>query len=349
MAEKYKQILTKLELRLRQMRSDGVTRLPSEQDLAKEYACSRQTVRAALDILQQKGLIVKKTGAGSFIADKAFANRTIFFMTEDIDKYTTPSIIAELKTALSQHKFELEAFSTNGKIAGEARVLDQVIKERPAALIIDPVKDLIPNPNNRTIEEIIGSGIPVIYYNSTFTPAGAIRVTPDNKKGSSILVQKLADMGKKNIACIFRMDDSSGLDRYLGYIDALAEFDLPYDEHHCLLLSYKDKKGSIMGNDRIISQYAAIVTSGVDAVICQNDMVAHDLADILSRKGVKIPQDITIASFDNSYYAASDTRFSSLGLAEGFPAKAIAKSAVAAAEGRSVRDVIIPWVEEKQV
>lgn len=343
MAEKYKVILTKLELRLRQMRSDGISKLPSEQDLAKEYGCSRQTVRAALDILQQKGLIVKRTGAGSFVADTAFANRTVFFMTEDTDKYITPSLIAELKTCLAQHKFELKAFTTNGKIAGEARVLEQVIKERPAALIIDPVKDLIPNPNNKTIEDIISSGIPVIYYNSTFTPADAIRVSLDNKKGSSILVHRLADLGKKNIACIFRMDDSSGLDRYLGYIDALAELNLPYDEHHCLLLSYKDKKGSIMGNDRIIAQYAAIVTSGVDAVICQNDMVAHDLADILARKGVKIPQEITIASFDNSYYAANDTRFDSLGLAEGFPAKALAKAAVKAAEGKNASNVVIPW------
>ena len=139
------------------------------------------------------------------------------------------------------------------------------------------------------------------------------------------------------------MDDSSGLDRYQGYLDALSELNLPYDEHHCLLLSYKDKKGTLIGNDRIISQYAAIITAGADAVICQNDMVAYHLMEVLIRKGVKIPQDIVIASFDNSYYATRGAGFISMGLEEGALAKALAKTSIAAAEGRSVKDVTIPW------
>ncbi len=343
MADKYKILVNKLELELRKMRSAGISKLPSEQDLCKEYSCSRQTVRAALEVLRQRGLIVKRAGSGSYIADDAFCNRTVFFMTEDVDKYITPTLIAELKTALSNSRYDLKAFSTEGRITGEANVLKRTLKDRPAALIVDPVKDLIPNPNSRTIDEIISAGIPVIYCNYSNSPDGALHVAPDNRKGASILVHRLHDLGKKNIACIFRMDDSTGLDRYRGYIDALSELDLPYDEHRCLLLSYKDKKGTLIGNDRIISQNAAIITSGVDAVICQNDMVAYDLMKVLLRKGIKIPENITIASFDNSYYAQRGAGFISLGYEEGYLARVLAKTAIAAAEGRAVKDITVPW------
>ena len=343
MAGKYKVIVNNLELELRRMRAEGQARLPSEQELAKTYSCSRQTVRAALDVLEQKGLIVKRKGAGSYLADSAFANRSVFFMTEDCDKYVRPELIAELKTLLARSGYELKTFSTGGTIKGEARVLAHVKDERPAALISEPVKDLIPNPNNKTIEDIIASGIPVIYCNSGNTPAGAVKIAPDNRRGASLLVHRLAELGKRNIACIFRMDDSSGLDRYQGYLDALSELNLPYDEYHCLLLTYKDKKGTLIGNDRIISQYAAIVTSGVDAVICQNDMVAYHLMEVLIRKGVKIPRDITIASFDNSYYSSRGAGFMSMGPEEGALARSLAKTVIAASEGRSVKDITIPW------
>ena len=87
MAEKYKVIVNKLELELKRMRSEGKTRLPSEQVLCKDFSCSRQTIRAALDVLLQKGLIVKRRGAGSFISDDSKAEKAIFKNAEkDFDK-----------------------------------------------------------------------------------------------------------------------------------------------------------------------------------------------------------------------------------------------------------------------
>ena len=44
------------------------TRLSSELDLAKAYSVSRVTVRAALAVLEQKGLVVRQAGVGTFVA-----------------------------------------------------------------------------------------------------------------------------------------------------------------------------------------------------------------------------------------------------------------------------------------
>ena len=340
MAEKYLVIAGKLELELKRMRSEGKTKLPSEQDLCKEYSCSRQTVRSALDVLLKKGLIIKRCGAGSFIADEAFSSRTVFFMTEDCDRYQSPALISGIKEQLALKKYQLTAFSTGGSYQTEKQILSRVSEERPAALIIEPCSDLIPDPNTRTVEEINGTGVPVIYCNSYL---GEVHVAPDNAEAGRMLTKHLLDTGRKKIGGIFRMDESSGRERYQGYIDALLDAGAVFDESGCLLLTRKEEKDIISGNDRKFSVFVDNDLFGFDAVICQNGMVAHQLVNMLRGRGVSIPEDIAVACFDNSYYSEiGEDGMISAGYDTESMCRLLAKTAVALAEGRSAKSVVVP-------
>ncbi|WP_313808531.1 GntR family transcriptional regulator [Sphingobium sp.] len=55
--------------------------IPAERDLAEEYGVSRITVRKAIDGLAQEGLLVRRRGAGTFVAarvDKSFSKLSSF-------------------------------------------------------------------------------------------------------------------------------------------------------------------------------------------------------------------------------------------------------------------------------
>ena len=74
---------------LRDAIEGGVVRpedpLPAERDLATDFAVSRITVRKALDVLVADGLLVRRHGAGTFVAgrvEKQFAKLSSF--TEDM-------------------------------------------------------------------------------------------------------------------------------------------------------------------------------------------------------------------------------------------------------------------------
>lgn len=59
--------------------------LPAERDLATDFAVSRMTVRKALDTLVAEGLLIRRHGAGTFVAgrvEKQFAKLSSF--TEDM-------------------------------------------------------------------------------------------------------------------------------------------------------------------------------------------------------------------------------------------------------------------------
>jgi GntR family transcriptional regulator of arabinose operon len=337
MAEKYVVIANKLEIELKKMRAEGNMKLPSEQSLALQNSCSRQTVRAALDLLQKAGLIEKRTGSGSYIVEESKKNKTVFLIMEDCDRYLSPALISGLRSELASSKYVLKAFSTMGSSKEEAKVISRAISEKAAALIIEPVRDLIPNANDSLIEEAMSLHIPVIYLNSSEGPYGVVHITPDYRKAGKVLTDHLKDLGRHNIACIFCSDSSAGMDEYKGYIGAVPDF----DEGRCLLIPHKEEKEIISGNDDILTSFAADVLADCDAVICQNGMICHRLVSLLDKSGRKAPDDITVACFDNGYYSSNDSILS-MGYDNDFFCRKLAKTVTALAEGSTPKLLVIP-------
>ncbi|QHS23265.1 trehalose operon repressor [Virgibacillus sp. MSP4-1] len=69
MKKKYLAIYEDLVEKIREHTLPASTLLPSENELAGEYATSRETIRKALDLLSQEGYIQKIHGKGSVVLD----------------------------------------------------------------------------------------------------------------------------------------------------------------------------------------------------------------------------------------------------------------------------------------
>ncbi|MGX4686975.1 GntR family transcriptional regulator, LSA1692 subfamily [Vagococcus sp. JNUCC 83] len=66
----YISIAEEIERRIREGVYVSSQKLPSEYDLSDEFACSRLTIRKAIDVLIQKNIIVKKRGKGSYVMSR---------------------------------------------------------------------------------------------------------------------------------------------------------------------------------------------------------------------------------------------------------------------------------------
>jgi len=86
-------------------------KLPSENQLSKEYNIARPTVRQALEYLKNRGLITKKKGLGTFVRDyrkneislfsfsgvsEAFKQKGVKFEKELIEKLVLKKIVTEV-------------------------------------------------------------------------------------------------------------------------------------------------------------------------------------------------------------------------------------------------------------
>lgn len=65
---RYLRIAAALRARIRAGRSGRSTRLPSEHALCAQFRVSRMTVRQALEVLRQEGLLSRQAGRGTFTA-----------------------------------------------------------------------------------------------------------------------------------------------------------------------------------------------------------------------------------------------------------------------------------------
>jgi len=73
----YRQVMRDLKHRIHQNEFPN-KRLPDERSLSEAYGVSRSSVKRALSILANQGLIFKKRGSGTFINPLYMKNQTIF-------------------------------------------------------------------------------------------------------------------------------------------------------------------------------------------------------------------------------------------------------------------------------
>ena len=67
---KYQEIAGWLEQGICDGRYLSGQKLPSEQALREQFGVSRQTVRRALEVLEDEGLVYGRQGSGPFVADQ---------------------------------------------------------------------------------------------------------------------------------------------------------------------------------------------------------------------------------------------------------------------------------------
>lgn len=64
------------------------------------------------------------------------------------------------------------------------------------------------------------------------------------------------------------------------------------------------------GSEELLLKIAGEIKKGASAIVCQNDELSYRLQELLKKD---MRSDIEVVSFDNSYYASTASRITSLG------------------------------------
>lgn len=343
---KYSLVAEELRRLCAQLKRQGDDRLPSEQALCLRFSCSRQTIRAALAQLEQEGLICKKRGSGSYLADgRPRPDDRVMLLVPDENEYRYPGLIRELRPRFAAKGLHLLCRSTGDSHAQERALLLELLRDPPAAVLLEPIGERFPNPNEELLKELTLAGIPLAYLFGAYAGgAGAPCVTEADRDGAALLVDRLAERGHRRIGGLFRCDDSRGYARCAGAMRRCAELALVSGGRDFAWLDTEDRRRIVDGDTELLRLFLRQRWYDCDAVICQNDELAYHLIRELERLGRSVPGDLAVASFDDSYYAsAGSVGITSLGHRAHALADAVEQAVLAAIAGTGQSPAPLPW------
>lgn len=118
-------------------------------------------------------------------------------------------------------------------------------------------------------------------------------VTIDNTLGGYIATQHLVDMGHRQIGCITGpLSEYGSKKRLSGYRQVLEENNIPYNPDYIFERDFFYTSG--------IECAGQLYDAGVTAIFAFNDLMALGAYNALEKRGLKIPDDISIIGFDNN-------------------------------------------------
>ena len=298
---KYLSIANELEQQILSRALLPGTQLPTEKELMHRFGVSRQTIRNAFACLLRKNLIYTIKGAGTFVSNHSIAapiSKNIAVMITDANSYIFPYKSAGINSVLTKHGYISNIFATNNRIDSEERIIREILGANYVGVIIEITKSIIPRANNLLLE--LSKKIPVILIDGYYPQCPDIPyVSLDDRKGGYRATEYLIQHGHEKIFHVGKIDDLQGILRYEGYTRALFDHQLEFNEDRVFWITeplYTEVPAQLL--DMLCEQITQCT-----AVFFYNDDIAAKIVPALKQRGVRIPEDLSVVSYDNSLLA----------------------------------------------
>lgn len=340
---KYVQLFAELKRSIDRGEYPVGEKLPGETELSWRYHMSRQTVRQALSLLEQEGMIQRRQGSGTYVKALKTAPKSVGIIATYISEYIFPSILRGMEESLREDGFIPSLFATQNRVEREREILEGLLERQIDGLIVEGTKTALPNPNLALYEEFRKKGIPVVFFNGFYEGLPhSVSVTMDDRAGGRKAVDYLVSKGHRKIGAVLKSDDIQGVKRYEGYLDGLLKHGLSLKDERVIWFHSENRARLFQKGDETTWELKRL--SGCTAVVCYNDEAAVKLIGALGERGLSVPEDQSLISFDNSFLSGiGPVRLTSLEHEKESLGAAAAKKLAALTAGHREGSVVFPW------
>ena len=118
------------------------------------------------------------------------------------------------------------------------------------------------------------------------------------------LTRILIENGHRRIGGIFKYDDRQGIERYKGFVQCLSDYGVKFDDDCIRWYSTKDMEEKL-SKKGLLRMYRRM--KDCTAMMVYNDEVADYYMEFLEERGLHVPEDISLVSFDDAELQDSST------------------------------------------
>lgn len=310
---KYGDLIHYLENLIAEGKLNAGDRLPSENELTERFGISRQTVRKAIGLLEEQGTVRRVRGSGTYVSFDRRENlerrNRIAVMTTYVESYIFPKTIQGIEKILFERGYSVQISFTNNTLEREKNVLTDLInRDDVAGIIVEGTKSGLPNPNLYLYRQLMNRKIPIVFINTFYPELAVPHVSLNDVKAAETAVNYLIGKGHENIGAILKLDDGQGRLRYLGYLKAMEAAGLPVTDSRLVWIDTDESKQLNYCRDKILNR-----VEECSALFCYNDQIAFQLIRMLGERGIRVPEDVSVISVDDSDLALhSEVQITSL-------------------------------------
>lgn len=269
-------------------REAGVSAATVSQALNARGSISQRTTQKVLAAAQKlKYAPSQRSKSGSRVRQ-----RTLGIVVSDIDNPFFTVLIKSYEAQSRRHGYEVIASATNYDLTLMRRSAERMIEQAVSGVAI-----MTSEMSPVWLEQITQRNIPITCFDLDFESDQASNIKVNYASGASQVIEHLYHLGHRRIGYVGgRRQLKNILQRLDGYLKAMQAAGL--------------EPGPILtGNQRLDGGYAAgmsllSMTARPTAVVAVNDLTAVGLINAFSECGLRVPDDISVTGFDNTYLAA---------------------------------------------
>ena len=222
--------------------------------------------------------------------------KTIGVILPNLSYYYFSAMLNSIEEAALQAGYSVLVCQTNESYLREITNIQNLLRSQVEGFIISLSRD---TDNYEHVERLTRKHIPVVLFDRYAESINASKVIVDNRAAACKATEHLIENGCRRIAFLAgpaRLVMSN--QRIAGYQEALLNHGLPVIEQYVVHSDYTSESAII--------QTLALMSlpQPPDGIVMISDRLAFSAIYVMKQKGIRIPDDVAVISFNNEPVSA---------------------------------------------
>jgi GntR family transcriptional regulator of arabinose operon len=278
------------------------SKLPTEQQLARANEVSLTTVRRAMEILVAEDLVIRRQGAGTFVAEhtgaaalrQRGAEVVVGVVVPDTSRYF-PRVLEGIEKTLAAAGVRLMLACSRYDPTEDELAVKSLVKAGVAGLLLAPT--LIERADPAAyLARLYDTGIPTVLIERSLDSHGPADsseyVRTDHQAGGYQAVAHLAGLGHQRLGLILRGRNPTAEPLAAGFTRAAAELGVE-------LVARIEAPTAAWQPADADSALRTLVEAGATGLLSLGDREATLLVSAARRAGVEVPGQLAIVAYDD--------------------------------------------------
>ncbi|MEX2444670.1 MAG: substrate-binding domain-containing protein [Alkalispirochaeta sp.] len=279
-------------------RIDPGDKLPSESELIRRFGISRNSIRQAVNELVREGLVETRHGMGTFCTKRsAQSTMNVALVCLRMGAYIFPRIIQGCNSVMQKNGYTLQLNESWYDLDEEEKVLKGLRRKAVDGLILIPVYGEGAATNAGLVKKLESEGLAVVLLDNEYEGYDFTSIVLDDFQGGVSGASHLWEMGHREIGVLYSSNYRPKILRKDGVLHFLSTQNATIKKEWIIGIDGQSSPFKTYGQIRELFRFGISLPT---AIVCSSDDEAIMLIYQARQHGIRVPEDLSVVSFDNS-------------------------------------------------